>query len=697
MDCFEMVSLCEILPKNQKGEQYAKRIADLRNNNVVKFDGKSNQNNSDIKERRLDELEVIYLKEKNPNVGELIVLKWSAEPNIKGNGKLFTKYELDNYSFPLEIVELKDAKTNKELSQIICSGISLNNHFNDFFVCKNTEFETSKSEIECYLIGRDCYKKEDGMIKLSPDVYCLEKYKLQKQMIINLGEDNRKFYTSMVLDIKLEERPKIRSDNYILGCELRKFLSWPVGKQIGLCKNEWRKIADYIECNIDGSDFLTKISNLLGCPSENAKDVLMRFLKNEGDKLENNEFNISIYESIVENSSAIKEKWIKLVSEKFSEQIEKKKQMMQLEIDELKELEINKQKECNNLEKEISKLKSEIDSCIKQRNDVVVESKKVTQQFEMEFDRFKQSVVDYVSEMAIDDYFTNIIKRKKYLKEYSFENKECHEIVENEEVIYCLSKNMEKIGFCKEITVSFSAWLLAAIRTKTPLLLAGPNAQNIADAVSMSLFARKAAVFHCEGEPTREAIRQIEDAESEVIAIHHALQSKWTDYLPEMLAIPKKHFLVIHPFVEDLQIEPKSLYSYMFPIFTEVLTKYQIENSNFDDFHASIVSGELLCLKNENATKYDRVIRNLKLAGQFVNTKMRTLCGEFYWLMNYVGEKDIDEYVYMFCILPFAYVTGQLDKVKNKLDKKPNDSECCGTKFLERYNEFVNLYCGEDE
>ena len=62
------------------------------------------------------------------------------------------------------------------------------------------------------------------------------------------------------------------------------------------------------------------------------------------------------------------------------------------------------------------------------------------------------------------------------------------------------------------------------------------------------------------------------DITGDIFTVKHAFRSEWITHIPDFQKIGGYHFIV-HPFAEDLMIEPRNLFSYTLPVFTELNLK----------------------------------------------------------------------------------------------------------------------------
>lgn len=95
----------------------------------------------------------------------------------------------------------------------------------------------------------------------------------------------------------------------------------------------------------------------------------------------------------------------------------------------------------------------------------------------------------------------------------------------------------------------------------------------------------------CESSYTRQAVEKIGNDGEDIVIINNLLTSGWMNRLPEILAKKKILYIATHPYAEDIQVEPKSLYGFMLPLFTEFFVDKKATGTYFggyfsDDFKA---------------------------------------------------------------------------------------------------------------
>jgi uncharacterized protein YoxC len=95
---------------------------------------------------------------------------------------------------------------------------------------------------------------------------------------------------------------------------------------------------------------------------------------------------------------------------------------------------------------------------------------------------------DGIQNSAPTDREEKVFDKPKYVLEQS----EPETVEDFEEYFESLSDNLEQAGVDKDLSSELAAWLFSSSIKGVPLVLAGPGASDVADALSMSLYASKA-------------------------------------------------------------------------------------------------------------------------------------------------------------------------------------------------------------
>lgn len=141
---------------------------------------------------------------------------------------------------------------------------------------------------------------------------------------------------------------------------------------------------------------------------------------------------------------------------------------------------------------------------------------------------------------------------------------EKEDVQETKELLRVLQENLENAG--AEHAEELAHFLFGSFQSRTHLLLAGPQGMDVADALSCAMTGRHAAVLDCCGDWTPSALDAVLVSDDTVIAVKHPFHRRWIDQLAPELDRTGKIWLFLHPYADDLVLEPAGLYSYVFPV-----------------------------------------------------------------------------------------------------------------------------------
>ena len=149
--------------------------------------------------------------------------------------------------------------------------------------------------------------------------------------------------------------------------------------------------------------------------------------------------------------------------------------------------------------------------------------------------------------------------------------------------------NLERAGMGRLHSPELAAVLLGAFFTKTSLFLAGPFGEQVADAFSCAVTGQHTAVLECRGEWDSSVMERILGGDDAVILVKEPFQGRWVDRLLPALETSEKMGVFVHPYFDDLSLEPAGIYEYALPILLDVFAEGRPDG----DFVYCRMKGEL--------------------------------------------------------------------------------------------------------
>lgn len=361
---------------------------------------------------------------------------------------------------------------------------------------------------------------------------------------------------------------------------------------------------------------------------------------------------ISIYE--IHESKKFNEDFQSIAAEKWRIDNEQIINQMESKISALKHNLEEQDKISKELEKEIVDKQSTLDKII-----VDIESKKklaseVEIKVSQKIETAKMNVADFICEMLfINNQVSGvqpvqaITENRSYIPSQVIESEHVQEDEDLKDFVGTLDTELGLQGVSNEYVLSFAAYLCAAYKNKILLLLAGPNGRDIADAFSVSLNGKTAAVFDCAKVNSFSDLNICRDSEDEVIAVLNPFAPNFIAYLPELINIENKFIFAIYPFAEDLRIEPRSLYNYFLPVLTELI----VDKRPARDFDLKYSNEKI---KAELKKTYSPDIVPIS-----AEKRIKKLVRDAQEILEANFKKDFIEQSVLFARFPLAYVKGK--------------------------------------
>ena len=238
-------------------------------------------------------------------------------------------------------------------------------------------------------------------------------------------------------------------------------------------------------------------------------------------------------------------------------------------------------------------------------------------------------------------------------------NRECFEHhTAWDELLCTIEDELEEAGVSKSSVRGLAAYLYSAYCGRIPLLLAGPNGRDIADAFSSALFGRTASLLCCENGYDSKAIETCMRDGGSIVALLNPLNANWINHFPLLTAGKEKFIIAVQPFAEDLWVEPRSLYHYVLPVLTEPFVD-QTASRNF--------TGGCICedfQEHPPTTPQKSVPLAAKLSMPILaQNRLRQILAD----IKVLSGNDCADYDFLFGALPYSYVTGQIEKFQEEV------------------------------
>lgn len=640
----EIVSLCGVIT-DYDGQKRLIRYADLNHNGHYHIFHKSEDAPPSFTNR-----DKIFYKNGPSDDGFYGIWTWSAIPNENDPSR---DYVLSRYNTDLdaiEVVNIKETPSLDGLIKVLKEGIEYQPH------SQRVMFSLYASKGQC--MGILCNIKElstvNGKTSFAEDCIVVPVFEFASDDIMHL-DNGLSFYRNAFAGLP-SKLYHLKSPLEIVKSIVFSSISWAAYKTRGLIRTEYRTFKDFLDA-IPVNDITCQIETACRCSNPAAKELLDEFLNTvwkyvDGDSLED-----EIIRSAISASTELQEKTKVLIRTDWET--------------ENKSLLAEAQKELNSLGAELrsttvslteaqeafNKTKSEEERL----SGVIAEKEKLADDVEKavadRIQRAYENAADFIANMAFvsgQQVQVSAAVEEPVIATYhacsTYEDLDDLEVHHSwADVINTVAFELGEAGVAEQYRSGLAAFLCAAYIEKQPIFLAGSNAIDIVQAFSAAVTGHKHGVLSCEGNYTNQAITAIGADGEDIVIINNLLASSWMNRLPEILSQKDIFYVATHPYAEDIQVEPKSLYGFMLPLFTE----FFVDKKPTGKYYGGYFADDFQAYSAPKGIRKDlRVLSKFALSS-LVRNQINRLVATMHGIHSATTADD----EFLFAVLPIAYAS----------------------------------------
>ncbi|GHV97611.1 hypothetical protein lacNasYZ03_14480 [Lactobacillus nasalidis] len=436
-------------------------------------------------------------------------------------------------------------------------------------------------------------EEKNGEICLKPSVKVVEKYIIDTKDIVTCFDfyNQYKFYGRKDLPKRIvRERVSEWHDlfNKLLSENLGKFLEEV--KDLSSFKRAENTIKKFLE-KANDETIVKQIADYIDEDQYTVAAEFKEYLKDSGNHLSFNDEDADILSDLVQNNNDLRERTYQKFYERWQNQNIKELKAGQAEISKT-------QKQLQQEQEKYKNEKAELEPGIQEMRHKVQElQKKIKNQTELYnsiTDKLKQAEGDVAEFRAKNLLYGNTNDRTKDLVPETKQTQSViasvtyqpgtradypeTEIDDLDDVLFAIGDNISFVSDNNQV----SQLLYTSLWTDKPLLLVGPMAEELIRVLSLVSYNREPGVLDCTENVAEGILQQIESSDDEIIIIRNLFGSKNVAKIASFVSRTTKKIFVVHPFKEDLVLEPKSLYYYFTPIVTDIFVN-KVCKSNFNN------------------------------------------------------------------------------------------------------------------
>lgn len=656
---YNYISLC-LAYTDERGKSRLRRMADVRDNKFSK----------DFLEEA-PHYENLYREDEQNRDGYIGVWDWKVIPNWRDPSKdyIISHYRSDIH--PIEICILNGCYSIPELLKKMKAGI-----FNDFHTAKVMVSINNGSSYEGIYCDSEVATIQSGKLSIKRGV--------MKLPIFEFSASDFIAFDKAIIMNRVGLRPskfvRVKDPLEVVQELIVQRATWSAMQQRDLTQKEVQKIKNFLS-NLPIADLYKEIGTSCDCDIDEAKDLVDRFVLQGdtficGKTLEND-----IMAQIIRNNENLYDNCLKELGKDWEARNQTKVSEAQAALKNVQEEEIHTREACEKERLEYEQLSEQIRLAKAKITEQECLAKEVETRVQKKIEQARNHAAEFIAEQAFIHVSTHSQEKVTYEKAVidsplakssyfftrgkEFVSEEEPDTNENwEQLLQTVQNELDEAGVAKEYVNGLSALLYSAYINQIPLLFAGPNGADIAKAFSISISCRIPATLRCEGKFSSQAITDCESSGDNIVVIEYPFQAEWQNNIIKLISKRDKFYIVVHPFAEDLVIEPRGLFNYCIPILTEVFVDKMPTNKyvggclkdNFQQFE-----------NKETVTSYNKLLKKMRV-NSIAKANIQKIVSDTHKLLK---NNNIDN-DYQLILYPIAYAFSELDTLSNYLDNTEN-------------------------
>ena len=623
------------------------------------------------------------------------VWHWTAVPHNRLENKDYAEADYLKQYRPIRIVLVMGANSDESLAEKIKGGINIQPLKCDTLFI----YSVPRDNYRGVLCEKESLIFDGSTVSLSPDALVLPVLSITGKQIISLG-DRLHFLKTLTLP---EE-----SGHIVVGpiydTIKERFLKRVTRKYcknlLGTSNSEWQDFMLLVNSVLEPT-FFEDIQETFHCSEDQAKIWVEEFVRKVSLNIEAEDFDVAILGTLVENNSVLRGKcedivlsnWereheeeiakakaeAKEIIQKADNEVALRRGQLDQELEDAEKLTSELTKKRDDIGKQIEGLKGQVARYVEEIEDKKREvaryenlALEASEAMKARIAKAQEDVASFIADLSVfmprvdkPGSFSQAVQKWTHHPgiDYVIEKPDFTEKCDSwEQVAELIEDNMKAAGVITRFRPLISRLLYSAYLQGIPVMLVGPCGEAIAHGFSLAVTGRTAAVLDCSGEVNHSAIEELNQTEDEIVIVRNPLHPDWLMEQTKCENLTGKMTFWVHPYSEDLCVEPKGLYNYVLPVLTEFLADCQPVLS---EMFAGMTSDDFECFEDDSPVGVDLIpIRKLGL-GVMGTKKLKSAIGKAKLMSQ---DKDLCDMDYLFGILSIAVVVQRFDILQGILE-----------------------------
>lgn len=577
---------------------------------------------------------------------------------------------------PIELLLPSDCQTVEELIEKLKTGIAVQPHADILFVAvsNGNNYEGLLCDNSYVCVNNDTVSLKEGIRKLPI-------YEVRKGGFIPF--DSVSIYETPSIGFP-KKMIRVNDPIEVVRQVVVNRATWTALKQIGMTKAEHSKIRDFLKA-IPVTELVDEISRSCDCTTEEAKAFIEDFRSRaetyvDGATLEN-----EIAAQIIRNDDELYHICLEEINKDWENANQQKIDAAQSELDRIKTEEKECLAHCEEVQENISQLNKELDVIqaeidAKEQLAIDVENKVADK-----IEQARKNAAEFIAENAFIHpdsaiHSTDTCPENKTTEDERVCQRlfsECTPFQSDDpdindtydQLLETIQGELCEAGVEDRFALGLASVLYSAYVNRIPVLLAGPNGTEIANAFQIAMNCHFPATLKCDGDYSPADIADCEASSADLVVIENFIHPEWKMHIVDLISKRNKMYVLVHPFAEDLVIEPRGLFNYCVPILTELFVD-SIPNKNYIGGILSEGFQHFVPVSTEGIACDEKMCDALRI-GSLARANIQRLAADSHVLLQ--SEEFNRDYRCLW--YPLAYVLGEKQALSDYLEStEQNDA-----------------------
>lgn len=685
----EFISLC-LVTTDYSGQVWINRLADIEEDKIIEVRFQEDQ-------PHIFENRDRFYHDNGPDYQDAIgIWKWDAIPSKTNFTRDAVKSYYQSAGNPIRVVPLADVISDEQLISMLREGIT--EHYYD---CDTLFVYRQKAMFyHGVLCKRNEFMEDGEKIKLCENVYTLPIFDIPRTNVVHTKKHICFLNTFSVG--KSHDFIVIGDVSKIIRNIILARMTWPTYRDsIGGVRKEWQRCRKIFDLVCDESLY-EAVERTLKCSAGQAKLLVKEFTEHASSNIDAGDIDSDVLATIVLHHEELKAQCEASVEEKWKTEHKTEIDAAAAEVEAVRK---SAETECAAVRNKLQELEQQVQTAEQNKTAVLAEiataqekldgllaeieqyealGKDTLQAVRRKIAEAQQDMAGFIAELSVvlpqpQVQQEPVKQENKRLPVWRYDAAPDSEF-DDDEIEISTSWNEEYAQLCDNLSRSLgidgvlcdmlAAFLYAANHQNEPLLISGPGGREIGDAFSGSIFAARSGHLTLENEFDSDLFDTTRKFSEKVITIHNMFHKGWSVTLLQDFARFEKQILWSHPYVEDLAIEPKELYSYVLPLLSECFV-VDLPQNRHPFANPNIYAKRAVNFKAYRSGKKKPLRlaawKRLKLSKMVLN-RMERILSDVKQIVN--QESYSNDIEILLGILPMAVLTGKREVLKDILEEE---------------------------